>query len=182
MKYFISILVMLLLVGCNYRLVPVESVRTEFGYAPMQPGMGPGGMTWAPDSFDSLGEQIYFTGLNAEGERIRYRGGPGSGMMMSGYLSCASCHGPDGRGGVHTMHMQVMDAPNIRWEALSQEAEEHESGENNHHDEPYELDTFRRAVIEGEHPDGDPLSLDMPRWQMNDEELENLFAYLKSLD
>ena len=34
--------------------------------------------------------------------------------MMDGYLTCASRHGPEGRGGVHAMHMYVMKAPDIR--------------------------------------------------------------------
>jgi hypothetical protein len=177
-KNYISILLLLLLSACVYS-VDAGADR----YAPMMPGMGPGGMTWASGSFDSLGEQIYFTGINAQGEQIPYRGGPDAGMMMRGYLSCASCHGPDARGGQHTMHMQVMDAPNIRWEALSHEAEdEHAAEEDDHHNETYDLEAFRRAVIEGEHPDGESLSSDMPRWQMTDEDLSALFAFLKSLE
>jgi hypothetical protein len=184
MKNFLSILILLLLLSaCAYRLVPVDAGSGEDGFAPMQPGMGPGGMTWGSGSFDSLGEQIYFTGINAAGEQIPYQGGPVTGMMMRGYLSCASCHGPDARGGLHTMHMQTMDAPNIRWEALSHEAEtEHGAEEEAHHTEAYDLEAFHRAVVEGEHPDGEPLSSDMPRWQMTDEELAELFAYLQSLE
>jgi hypothetical protein len=40
---------------------------------------------------------------------------------------------------------------------------------------------FRQAVVEGKHPDGEALSSDMPRWQMNDEDLTALFDYIKSL-
>lgn len=179
----IIMLMLLLLSACTYRLVPVDEGTNEGGFAPMQPGMGPGGMTWAPGSFDSLGEQIYFAGLSAQGEQIPYQGGPVTGMMMRGYLSCASCHGPDARGGLHTMHMQVMEAPNIRWEALSDEFESEQGAEeDDHHAETYDLEAFRQAVIEGKHPDGEPLSSDMPRWKMTDEELAALSAYLKSLE
>ncbi|MFN2290783.1 MAG: hypothetical protein ACK2UC_06310, partial [Anaerolineae bacterium] len=83
------------------------------------------GVTWAPGSFDSNGERIYFTAINEQGERIRYRGGPDlGGMMMGGYLTCASCHGPNARGGLHVMHMETMDAPDIRWSALAAHEEE----------------------------------------------------------
>jgi hypothetical protein len=63
------------------------------------------------------------------------------------------------------MHMQVMEAPDIRYAALRGEAEEHSDGghgEDEHSD--YDLKDFRWAVIEGKHPSGEPLSDDMPRW------------------
>jgi hypothetical protein len=123
------------------------------------------------------GERVYFTAIDSEADLIRYRGGPNfGGMMMGSYLTCASCHGPGGRGGTHFMHMQVMDAPDIRYQALVEESEEHgdEHGE-------YSLEEFRRAVVEGEHPDGEPLSREMPRWRISDQDLEDLFAFLKTL-
>ncbi len=128
------------------------------------------------------GERIYFTATNKEGERISYRGGPDfGGMMMGSYLTCAACHGPEAQGGTHFMHMQVMDAPDIRYEALNGEAGEH--GGEEHSDEVgiYDLDDFRLAVIEGKHPDGEFLSRDMPRWEMSDQDLVDLFEFLKSL-
>jgi mono/diheme cytochrome c family protein len=106
------------------------------------------------------------------------------GMMMGTYLTCASCHGPEARGGIHQMHMQVMDAPDIRYIALSSEADEHaEEGEDQHEDEHagYDLEDFRLAVIEGRHPTGAPLSSDMPRWRISDTDLADLFAYLKAI-
>jgi mono/diheme cytochrome c family protein len=138
-----------------------------------------GGTTWGPGSFETNGEQIYFTGVNKNGERIPYLDGPGTGMMMGGYLSCASCHGPDGQGGEHFMHMEVMNAPDIRWESLQHEEEEEHAEGDGH--EGYDIDLFRKAVVDRQHPDGAPLSRDMPRWQMSDGDLEDLVEYLKSL-
>ena len=70
--------------------------------------------------YASNGERIYFTATNDRGKRITYTGGPAfGGMMMGGQLTCASCHGSDGSGGPHFMHMQLMDAPDIRWAALA---------------------------------------------------------------
>lgn len=134
-------------------------------------------------NFNSNGEQIYFTAINDRDQRIRYSGGPNfRGMMgMGDNLACASCHGSDARGGVHTMHMDVMDAPDIRYSALTGEQGEH--GENDGHEDEhsgYDLDAFRLAVIEGKHPDGEPLDRDMPRWRMSDSDLADLFEYLKS--
>ncbi len=102
---------------------------------------------------------------------------------MGGYLTCAACHGPEGRGGTHVMHMQVMDAPDIRYIALSQEEHEEAEGNEAHEDEHpgYGLEEFYLAVIQGKHPDGEPLSADMPRWSMSDEDLADLFAFLQTL-
>lgn len=124
------------------------------------------------------GEQIYFTSTSQRGGRISYTGGPAlGGMMMGSYLTCASCHGPTGQGGRHTMHMTVMDAPDIRYVELAGEMEEHggEEGE-------YDLATFRKAVMDGEHPDGDSLDRDMPRWKMSENDLADLFTFLQSLE
>lgn len=180
MKKLIFTLLGILITGCGYRIVPVNETNERNAYPPMQPGMGPGGITWGAGSFDSLGEQIYFTGIGKDDERIPYSGGPPTGMMMQGYLSCASCHGPDAQGGEHVMHMQSMNAPDIRWESLaSEDGVEHQDGEEEHPEE-YDLEAFRRAIVAGEHPDGEPLSVNMPRWQMSESEIISLMEYLKS--
>jgi len=140
---------------------------------------------FAGEDFTSNGEQIYFTANNDRGQRIPYSGGQNfGGMMMGGgtNLACTSCHGTDGRGGIHTMHMDVMDAPDIRYVALTSEEEGH-GGNDAHGDEHsgYDLEAFRLAVIGGVHPDGEPLSRDMPRWRMSDDDLIDLFEFLQSL-
>jgi hypothetical protein len=138
------------------------------------------GTAWGSGAFASNGERIYFTATNEQGERITYTGGPDVGYMMTGgVLTCASCHGPSGRGGLHVMHMEVMDAPDIRWSALTSEA--HEGQEAGGHAGDYDLETFRMAVVEGKHPDGEPLETDMPRWRMSDKDLNDLLEYLKTL-
>lgn len=124
------------------------------------------------------------------------------GGMMGARLMCASCHGQDARGGVHMMHMQIMDAPDIRWSALTgedeeqhaEEAEDEHPGEagGGHADEidpndehalahaGYALAEFRMAVVEGKHPNGEQLSSEMPRWNISDGDLEDLAEFLKS--
>lgn len=133
--------------------------------------------------FASNGERIFYTGVNDEGQRIPYSGGPESGMMMQTRLACADCHGSDGRGGTQFIHMQSIEAPDIRYSALNAhtEADEHENNGDDDHSEEYTLETFRMAVVEGMHPDGDPLSMEMPRWNLTDEDLQDLFDFLKTL-
>ena len=142
------------------------------------PRQAPPGTAWGDGAFRSNGERIYFTATSERGDPITYTGGPDlGGMMMSGRLTCASCHGPSAQGGRHVMHMQVMDAPDIRGSALA--GEEHEEG--GEHEAGYDLETFRMAVVEGKHPNGESLGTDMPRWSMSDEDLSDLFDYLMSL-
>lgn len=106
---------------------------------------------------------------------------------MRGYLTCADCHGSDGRGAQNYIHMSRIDAPDIRWSALASEEEAEHGQEDEHEDEHaeahagYSFSTFRLAVIEGKHPNGDSLTRDTPRWQMSDEDLADLAEYLKSL-
>ncbi|NQU75124.1 MAG: c-type cytochrome [Planctomycetes bacterium] len=162
MKYFWFSIVILLLTACTAQPTPT-------GY----------GTAWGQGAFSSNGERIYFTATSERGGRITYTGGPDAGgMMMGGSLSCASCHGPTGQGGQHVMHMQVMDAPDIRGAALAGEGHE---GEESEHGGQYDLETFRLAVVEGRHPDGELLDADMPRWTMSDEDLGDLLDYLESL-
>jgi hypothetical protein len=127
------------------------------------------------------GERIYFTSIDGQGNPITYTGGPNfGGMMMGSYLTCASCHGPEGRGGLHVMHMGVMDAPAINYDGLVEMKIEDSGGTP----QPggYSLEDFQKAVVDGEDIDGEALKQDMPRWQMNDQDLADLFAFLKSIN
>ena len=147
--------------------------------------LGLGGSRYA-----SNGERIYLTGTSANG-RIGYSGGDvGGGMMgsqgmMGDKLACADCHGSSGRGGPHIMHMTSMDAPDIRWSTLT----EAEHGGDGDHDEagemehpPYDEETFKRAVTQGLDPGGEPLDTAMPRWRMSGQDLDELLAFVKTLD
>ncbi|CAG1012486.1 hypothetical protein ANAEL_04430 [Anaerolineales bacterium] len=131
--------------------------------------VGLGGTAWGTGAFRSNGERIYFTATSERGTAITYTSGPvSSGWMMgNGQLACASCHGPNGRGGVHNMGMmQTMTAKDIRWSALQNE---------------FDADKFRLAVTKGQDPDGTQLNMDMPRWNIGNEDLADLIVYLKTL-
>jgi cytochrome c oxidase subunit 2 len=144
---------------------------------------GSNGTTWAAGSFDSNGKRIYFTATSERETPITYTGGSAQGMMTGGNLACVSCHGTNAQGGKHTMHMDEMDAPDIRWSTLS--SGHHEKGEeiNNPQDQhmEYDFEAFKNSVENGKHPDGDKLKTDMPRWKMSDADLKDLMIYLKSL-
>jgi cytochrome c oxidase subunit 2 len=147
-------------------------------------GVGRGGFLGR--QYASNGERIYFTGTSTR-DRVSYGldfgGGVMGGMGMMGVqLACADCHGPTGRGGAHIMHMVAMDAPDIRWSTLT-EAEHGEQGdEGDMEHPPYDETTFKRAVTQGLDPAGHPLRASMPRWQMSEQDLDDLIGYLKTLD
>jgi hypothetical protein len=60
--------------GLAFLSMLLAACTTPFG-----PTQRPG-VAWAPGSFDSNGERIYFTATNDRGQRIPYRGGPDVGM------------------------------------------------------------------------------------------------------
>lgn len=135
------------------------------------PGTSPEG---GPDVKN--GERIYFTSTSASGDQITYSGGPNfGGMMMGAYLTCASCHGPEGYGGLHQMHMEAMNAPDIRYSALNSMPDL--QGKNRQ----YTLDDFHMEVEEGKDLNGEDLNSDMPRWKMSQTDLQDLFAFIKGL-
>lgn len=148
-------------------------------------------------AFRSNGERIYFTSSSDRGTTITYTGGSAwsggmmgngssggmmgngssggmmngrswGGMVGNGNLTCASCHGADGRGGVHTMMgMQTMKSPDIRWSTLKRE---------------FDAKKFRLALTQGQDPNGKKqLNRDMPRWNIGNDDLADLIAYLKTL-
>lgn len=143
---------------------------------------GPLGGTAGGARFESNGAQIYFTGTSQRGTRITADTGPGMGGMRGGRLSCASCHGPDGRGGEVRMMMRVVEVPDIRYETLT--SEEHgghdEEGEEGH--PPYTEETIKRAITEGVDSGGEPLDWPMPRWRMSEEDLDDLVDFMRTLD
>lgn len=153
-----------------------------------QPALPQASKLALPEGADAAvrnGARIYFTRTSERGTAITSSGGStfGGGMMGGGMftgaygqqLTCASCHGPEARGGTHRMHMRTMEAPDIRFLALSVMPEM--KGRKS----PYGIDDFRATLSQGRHPDGEEVKADMPRWQMGDADLADLFAFLKAL-
>jgi len=128
--------------------------------------------------FESNGAQIYFTGTSRRGTLVTAEMGPGMGKMRGSRLSCASCHGPDGRGGEIQMMMRVIEVPDIRYETLTSE----EHGDHGEEHEAYTEASIRRAITEGVEPSGESLAWPMPRWSMSDEDLDDLMNFLRTLD
>lgn len=76
------------------------------------------------------------------------------------------------------MHMESMDAPDIRWETLSSpEHGGHDEADEDEEELPYDEASFMWALREGITPGGEQLSSDMPRWEMSDEDMEDLITF-----
>jgi hypothetical protein len=121
----------------------------------------------------ALGRSIYVNGTDLSGTPIPRSSSLG--MMAGG--GCITCHGADGKGGTISMMMAgEFDVPDIRWSTLSQPMTM--GGQT----EPaYDPTTFARAVREGIGSDSDDLQAPMPQWQLTDDQINALIAYLKTL-
>ena len=128
-------------------------------------------------SYASNGERIYFTGESETGPRITSQM-QGMHRMQAGRMACADCHGSDGRGRTVRMMMSSFDAPDIRYSTLIEG--EHEDAHGEH--PPYMDKDIKRAITEGIAPAGEELEWIMPRWEMTDEQLTDLIAYMKTLE
>jgi hypothetical protein len=125
-------------------------------------------------SFDSDGERIYFTGKSRSGRPIRYRGGNMHLRMMGG--GCATCHGDNREGGIRMMPRFWVVAP-----ALTRDALFEDHGDDGHGDhDRYTEASLRRAISEGLDAGDEPLADSMPRWSMDERQLEDLLEYLRS--
>jgi mono/diheme cytochrome c family protein len=130
--------------------------------------------------YGSNGERIYFTSESSSGQPITYSGS----IRMMHSITCANCHGQEGKGGRVSMMMSYFDAPDITWHVLTQE-EGHEevSGEKEHEEHPpYTEETLKRAITRGVDPAGEPLDDEMPRWRMSGQDLDDLVEFIKTLE
>ena len=147
-----------------------------YRWGPMAPGCGGpyGGPAGGTNSGDpvALGERIFNWGIGADGQPIVRNGGFGMMMMRSG---CAGCHGSDGRG----LRTMMFTTPNITYPNLTDPSGMRDP--DGSRGPTFTDELIRRAVVEGIDPDGETLSSAMPRWQLSDQDWDNLLLFLKTL-
>ncbi len=133
----------------------------------------------SPYRYSSNGERIYFTATSSSGQSITYSGS----IRMMRSITCANCHGPDGKGGRVNMMMWSFNVPDISWDNLAKERrhEEQEGGEEHEEHPPYTGETLKLAITRGINPAGEPLDGEMPRWQMSTQDLNDLVDFIKTL-
>ena len=98
--------------------------------------------------------------------------------LHMGPVGCVACHGATGRGGVPVM-MGAAVPEDIRYEALTKGAPE--AGKAAMEDPPYTDATIKQAITQGVDSAEKPLDWAMPRWQMSDQDVNDVIAYLKTL-
>lgn len=123
----------------------------------------------AGDSTEVRGAWIYRTATSGDGRALAYTGG----MMMS--MSCAGCHGLDGRG----LRTPMFVSPDITYRNLTDPAGMLEP--DGKRGPTFTDELIKRAITRGTDPEGEPLAWPMPRWRLTDAELDDLLAYLKAL-
>lgn len=121
-------------------------------------------------NFTSNGEQIYYTGRSQSGTAITNQGGTMHAQMHR--ASCASCHGND-RMGQRLYPRFWIAAPPLTGRALFQD---HDDGHGDH--QRYDKETLKRAIRQGIDPAGEELNSAMPRWQMSEEDMDDLVNFL----
>ncbi|WP_406657438.1 cytochrome c [Methanolobus sp. ZRKC2] len=123
------------------------------------------------EDFESNGERIYHTGTNESGLVVGLEGGPH--WIYANGGGCAGCHGNDGKGGM-PIKISNVKPPDIRYDTLI-------SGEQHLNHVPYTEEMLEVAIREGINSEGVPLDLIMPRWEMADEDVDDLIYHLKEL-
>ncbi len=142
----------------------------QYTWGPTAPVCGgiPGG---SPSDPLALGQRIFDTGIGTNGQPIVRTGSYGM-MMTSG---CASCHGYDGLGRT----MMMFTTPDITYANLTDPAGMLDP--DGTRGPTYTDDLIRRAVTQGIDVGGSTLSTIMPRWQLSDDDWNDLLLFLKSL-
>jgi cytochrome c oxidase subunit 2 len=130
----------------------------------------PYGYSIKSSDFKSNGERIYFTATSNSANPII--ASTGQMTMHGGLLSCAECHGTDGKGGTGRMMMWSFEAPDIRYSSLAAGLDE---------EKPYTDDLIKRAITKGIDSSGKRLESPMPVWQMSETDLNDLLDFLKTL-
>lgn len=158
---------------CVILLVLLSGCGRGIGSSPLSTNV-------VPNEFASNGERIYFTGVSISGKPISARGGDAAmGMHRQMHGSgCATCHGVE-REGRRLMPRFWIKAPALTADALFGD-DDHKQDSSGHGDHGnYNAVSLRRAIIEGVDPAGELLDQAMPRWSMNESDLNDLIAYLE---
>lgn len=161
--------------GIVVGLILLACVVIFIGGLGMRQVVGPVGVL--PGQFDSNGERIYFTATSNSGQPITAEMA-GMRMQHQGMMTCATCHGPEGRGGTVTLMMGTFEVPDIRYSTLTEG--EHDDAHAEH--PPYTDELIKRAITQGLDPAGEPLDWPMPRWRMSEGDLNDLLDFLKTLE
>ncbi|GAK33400.1 cytochrome c, mono- and diheme variants [alpha proteobacterium Q-1] len=149
----------------------------------------------APKGDPALGKRLYYDGISADGSVIS--GITGGDIQISGaQMTCVSCHRPSGMGSSEGgVYVPPINASYLFTERKADRALRNERFKE-YYKEPqgplfvhdarrgrlrpaYELDHLGAAIREGVDPVGRALNPAMPRYELSDTDVANLYAFLK---
>ena len=145
------------------------------GFSLTAAAAGPGDGAAPLTPAEARGKLIYTSGRSASGEVIQFRllsAGPR--LLPANGIVCASCHGPQGKGGREgfVLMADITQGTLARRVAASAAAKERAA---------YTDALLARAITEGIDASGRQLDGMMPRWAMQEPDLRDLLQYLKRL-
>lgn len=125
---------------------------------------------------EERGKYIYTDGRSRSSRIMTAVLRRGEAPVPAAILPCASCHGADGRGADDYSGVAPL---NINWYALASSGT-HQHDKRSH--DPFDKASLTRSIISGADPNGNALDSTMPRYNMSDEDVADLIAYLKVID
>jgi ABC-type branched-subunit amino acid transport system substrate-binding protein len=129
-----------------------------------------------PTLSEQRGRQIYFEGKSPRGNAITGFVGKEKVKVPGTVATCGSCHGADGLG---RPEAGVIPS-NIRWNYLSKPYGN--TSPTGRKFPAYDEDALKECIVDGYDPGGNRLDTSMPTYDMTDEDLDDLIAYLKKLE
>jgi ABC-type branched-subunit amino acid transport system substrate-binding protein len=122
------------------------------------------------------GKQIYFEGTSPGGGEINAIVGDEAALLPASAMPCSSCHGSDGlgrpEGGVIPL--------DIRWsELVKTYGHVHHDGRRH---PAFDDDGVARSIIAGVDQANNTLDRSMPIYQMSEQDIDDLVAYMKVLE
>jgi len=132
--------------------------------------------SFASETPETRGRQIYFEGTSAAGNEISAIVGEEAAVLPASALPCVNCHGYDGlgrpEGGV--------EPTDIRWSQLVKSyGHVHEYGRRHG---AFDEQSVGRSIISGIDPAGNRLDRAMPTYLMSQDDLDDLVAFMKVLE
>jgi len=127
----------------------------------------------ATDPID-LGRSIYEKGIGRDDREINAIV-HGSVSLQGAAIACMNCHGIDARGGGEAF----VQVPDIRWLNLSKPYPARRMGAA---EAPYDPSSFSKALRAGITAADRKLDPIMPRFDLTDDEINSLIAYLNAID
>ncbi len=125
-------------------------------------------------TFASNGERIYFTGTSSTSNQVISVSGGHHHMRMHGG-GCVTCHGENREGGAIMWPWFWETAP-----ALTRDSLLGDHQDDGHTHAVYDVESLKLAITDGINPAGEPLNDLMPRWQMAEQDLQDLVEFLLS--